>query len=206
MREGPRGAKKTESGAKNETVRCKGTGARRGGRVAAHARGERGARFARCFYSGEARCRRTVCPKVGQVSMAVPQSGQCLRACAHARPMHMQPARCNVPLRSSIFELCAPNIVVRLEPFFLLRCVSPRAGLLFPTPFTASTTYRHFHPIAEDRATGPGERFPKRSLDFLWVFFFLFSFCKLLLFPFFGTVGPSKRGPTMTIVGGIFGR
>lgn len=55
--------------------------------------------FARCFYSGEARCRRTVCPKVGQVSMAVLQSWLpvcvCMRAPpanAHATSVH----RCNV--------------------------------------------------------------------------------------------------------------
>lgn len=80
---------------------------------------ERGVCFARCFYSGEARCRRTVCLEVGQVSMTVPQSlyGLCLRACAYQANQCTCIAatrRCNVLLRSTIFQLCAPN------PFFPL--------------------------------------------------------------------------------------
>lgn len=88
--------KKNASGAKNETDgtrewKKERTGARREDWPPTLEHREQGVCFARCFYSGEARCRRTVCPKVGQVSMAVPQSGLCLRACAHYQPMHMQP-------------------------------------------------------------------------------------------------------------------
>lgn len=102
-----RSTKKNASGAKNETDgtrewKKERTGARREDWPPTLEHREQGVCFARCFYSGEARCRRTVCPKVGQVSMAVPQSGLCLRACAHYQPMHMQPvgARCCCALLS----------------------------------------------------------------------------------------------------------
>lgn len=77
---------------------------------------ERGVCFARCFYSGEARCRRTVCLEVGQVSMTVPQSLRSLSTCMRvpSQPMHMHCCYPSVQRAAALYYLST----MRAEPFF----------------------------------------------------------------------------------------
>lgn len=89
---------------------------------------ERGVCFARCFYSGEARCRRTVCLEVGQVSMTVPQSlyGLCLGTCMRvpSQPMHMH--RCYPSVQRACCALLSFN--------YARRTLFSRARFFHPLP------------------------------------------------------------------------
>lgn len=107
----------------------------------------------RCLCSGEARCRRTVCLKVGQVSMVVPQNGQCLRACAHIRPMHMQAA--GATCRSALLSLNYARRASTDSDAF-----PPRANLtpahVLPSPFPGHSTSRDFDLVTGFRGFRPG--------------------------------------------------
>lgn len=137
---------------------------------------ERGVCFARCFYSGEARCRRTVCLEVGQVSMTVPQSLRSLSTCMRvpSQPMHMHCCYPSVQRAAALYYLST----MRAEPFFpapassihflshfasdprALTSVLPSFFLRISPPLLSlpPPTLRDFRPNPADESSGKRER------------------------------------------------
>lgn len=137
---------------------------------------ERGVCFARCFYSGEARCRRTVCLEVGQVSMTVPQSLRSLSTCMRvpSQPMHMHCCYPSVQRAAALYYLST----MRAEPFFpapassihflshfasdprALTSVLPSFFLRISPPLLSlpPPTLRDFRPNPLDESSGKRER------------------------------------------------